>query len=326
MQPPPSETPAPAEAVGTFVFRPEQPPVIAFDDGVRIATLNTEFMFDGEGDEGQASFPHKGDPVRSRTHRDRIGEIVRMIDADVLMMQEVENERVLNLLIEESLDGMGYSAHFVQGNDRFTGQNVALLSRLPIEATGRTDERAPVGASGDTYGVSKNMYARLILGNTPTTLVGVHFLARPDDPERKEKREAQAEVIRRLVEQEMASGRAVIVLGDFNDFDESTLDIYGSRPITDVLARIKSAGPGAADDLRNVLAEVPRVERFTAFYDRNRDDVVGPNELSALDHLLLSPALYRHVREVVFVQAYDPALYTDHFPIVVNLGLEGSAP
>jgi hypothetical protein len=36
---------------------------------------------------------------------------------------------------------------------------------------------------------------------------------------------------------------------------------------------------------------------------------------------LLSPRLYRHVREVVYVQAHDPTVYPDHFPIVVNLSL-----
>lgn len=305
----------------TFVFEPEPPPTFRYDDGIRLATLNAEFMFDGAGDEGQASFEHQADPAKARAHRDRIGEILRMLDADVVMLQEIEDERAVQLLVDESLADMGYTVHFVQGGDYFTGQDVGLLSRIPVQEIGRTDERANVGATGDTYGVSKNMYARLLLGDVPTTLIGLHFLARPTDASRTPRREAQAEVIRQLVVQEQNAGRAVAVLGDFNDFDGATLDLAGSTPITDVMATIKAAGPGPSDDLRNLMADVPQVERYTAHYDRNDNDEVDPGELSALDHILLSPRLYRHVREVVYVQAYDPTVYTDHFPIVVNLGL-----
>ncbi|HMB92602.1 MAG TPA: endonuclease/exonuclease/phosphatase family protein [Rhodothermales bacterium] len=313
--PPPQEA-APDAA---FHFEPEPPPTYVFNGGVRVATVNTEFMFDGMGDEGQASFPHQGDPEKARAHRDRVGEIVRMIDADVIMMEEVEDGSVMQKLVDESLADAGYTVHFVQGNDRFTGQDVGLLSRVPIEKIGRLDERVNVGASTDTYGVSKNMYARLMLGTVPTTIVGLHFLARPDDPGRKDRREAQAEVIRRFIAKEIDDGRAVIVLGDFNDFDDATLDIGGNQPITDVLARIKSAGSGDEDDLRNVIAEVPQSQRFTSHYDRNDNDVVDVGEFSAIDHILLSPDLYRRVREVFYVHAHDPTVYTDHFPIVVNL-------
>ena len=309
--------------VANFAFAPEPPPVFRAE-GLRLATLNTEFLFDGRGDEGQARFAWQGDPAAARAHRGRIGAILRKLDADVVMLEEVEDQQTVDLLVQESLQGLGYTSYFVQGTDRFTGQDVALLSRLPIEEIGRSDERAPVGATGDDYGVSKHLYARMNLGGQPTTLIGLHFLARPDDPARAPKREAQAEVIRRLVEREQRAGRAVAVLGDFNDFDGDVPDLAGNRPITDVLARIKRAGPGPTDDLRSVLADVPQTQRFTAHYDRNDNGAVDPGteELSALDHILLSPSLYRAVREVHFVHAYDPPQYTDHFPIVVTLGLD----
>ncbi len=306
--------------IGEFVFSPEPPPVYAYD-GFRLATLNTAFMFDGYGDEGQADFPHRGNPARARLHRDRIGEIIRMLDADIIMLAEVENEEVLQMLIRESLKSMNYQAYFIQGTDRFTGQDMAMLSRISIEKINRTDERAPVGTSDDTYGVSKNLYARLYVNNLPVTLIGIHLLARPDDPSRKSRREAQAEVIRRLVQEEAEAGRAVVVMGDFNDFDSRVADLYDNQPITDVLQRIKSGGPDPADDLLNVMARAPRRERYTAFYDRNQDDKVGAGELSAIDHILLSPELYRRVRDVQYVQTYDPAVYTDHFPVVVTLDM-----
>ena len=313
----PSTTNAPPPV---FPFEPEPPPVYA-TEGLRIATLNTEFMFDGLDEEGEATFPHKGDPVKARAHRDRIGHILRMIDADVVMLEEVENARAMEMLLTESLGDMGYTVHFVEGQDSFTGQDVGLLSRLPVAEVGRTDERVTPPGRDRSQGVSKNMYARLQLGDLSVTIIGLHFLARPTDPDRKPRREAQAEVIRQLVEQEIASGQSVVVLGDFNDYDGQSLDLGGNQPITDVLQRIKAAGPTDADDLRNVAAEVPQRERFTAHWDRNRNDTVDEGEFSAIDHILLSPALYRHIREVTYVQAHNPVTDTDHFPIVVTLGL-----
>jgi endonuclease/exonuclease/phosphatase family metal-dependent hydrolase len=114
----------------------------------------------------------------------------------------------------------------------------------------------------------------------------------------------------------------VIVLGDFNDFDPATIDIGGNRPITDVLARIKSAGSGGEDDLHNVMADVPQSQRFTSHYDRNNNEEIDAGEFSAIDHILLSPELYRRVREIFYVHAHDPTVYTDHFPIVVNLDVK----
>lgn len=314
---PSPSTPAAGALPGTAGYAPE--PVRYRSEGVRVVAFNAEFLFDGEGDEGQASFAWKGNPELARAHLNQIGAVIRGLDADVVMLAEVENLNVLEQLVAGPLAGMNYTAHFVQGNDRFTGQDMGLIARIPVEATGRTDERAPLaGNLTETYGVSKNLWARMNLGGVPTTVIGVHFLAIPDNVERKPNREAQAEVIRRLVAAEHAAGRATIVLGDLNDFDDATLDRAGNRPITDVLATIKRAGDGAADDLTNVLAEVAQRDRFSNFYDRNRNEQIDEGELGAIDHLLISPALRRRLREVTFAHPYDPRAVSDHFPIVAT--------
>ena len=314
----PAATP-PTEAPDAAAFAIEDPPVF-HTEGIRIASFNGEFLFDGMDDEGGADFPWKGDPEAARAHQDAVAGVIRMLDADIVVIPETEHLGVLQAMVTGPLAGLGYSAYLVDGTDTFTGQDVGLLSRLPIDAINRTDVRVPVGITDQTYGVSKNFFAHLTLDGVPTTLIGVHFLARPDDVERKPRREAQAEVIRQLVEAEVAAGRAVVVLGDFNDIDDIVLDARQSRPITDVLARIKRAGPEPDDDLVNVLGDVPQARRFTSFYDRNGDDQFDEGEFSAIDHILLSPELYRRVREVHYVHAHDPRLVSDHFPIVVTLG------
>ncbi|WP_412062028.1 endonuclease/exonuclease/phosphatase family protein [Rubrivirga sp. IMCC45206] len=311
--------PAPSTDAGEPAWAVEPAPVWAAD-GLRFATFNGEFLFDGLGDEGEATFDWKGDPAKARAHRDAVGAVVRQLDADVVLIPETENLAALQMLVDESLAGLGYTAVLVDGRDSFTGQDVGLLTRVPVEEAGRDDGRVPVGVSDQLYGVSKNLWARLALPDgTPVTVVGVHFLAQPDNVERRDRREAQAEVIRRRVEAELALGRQVVVLGDFNDFDDAVLDRRGSRPITDVLATVKRAGPSPDDDLVTVLGDVPQAERYTALYDRNRNGTVDPGELSAIDHILLSPALYRRVVDVRYVHSHDPRRVSDHFPVVVTL-------
>lgn len=315
---------APAGAPATPPpFAVEAPPTWDVD-GLRVATFNGEFLFDGAGDEGEATFPWKGDPAAARAHRDAVAAVVRSLDADLVLIPETENLETLQAMADESLADLGYEAVLVDGRDSFTGQDVGLLSRLPVEEAGRTDERVPVGVTDRLYGVSKNLWARVRLPDgTPVTVVGVHFLARPDAADRRDRRNAQAEVIRRLVAAELAAGREVIALGDFNDFDDAVLDRRGSVPISDVMATVKAAGPGPEDNLVNVLGDVAQAERFTSFYDRNANGAFEPGEFSAIDHVLLSPALYRRVLDVRFVHAHDPREVSDHFPIVVTLAEEG---
>ena len=306
-----------APLAGSLRFEPEPPPSYE-TEGTRLATLNAYFLFDGKGGEGGASFPHKGDPGLAQAHRDSIGKLIRMLDADVVMLQEAENRNVLENLARESLGDLGYEVYFVKGRDTFTGQDIGLLSQVPVDTVGRIDARVQVGQSSKTYGVSKNLFARLTLGGRPATLIGLHFLAFPKDDSRKARREAQAAVIARFAAREADAGRAVAVLGDFNDFDGRLPDRAGSRPITDVLQRVKEAGGGPADDLRSVMAKVPQHERFTAHYDANDNSRVDTGELSAIDHILLSSALFRRLREVTYVQAHHPSTPTDHFPIVAT--------
>lgn len=309
-------TPSTPTATGD-VFTVQPPPTFR-TQGVRVAVFNTEFMFDGEDPDGAADFPWKNNVQAAQAHQDRVADVIKMTHADVIVMEEVENMGVLERLVHGPLEGLGYLPYLVPGKDTFTRQNMAILSKIPIQEIGRMDDRAPLGSGNDTYGVSKNIWARLTLAGVPTTLVGIHYLAIPDNAERKPQREAQAEVTRRFVEQELAAGRAVIVGGDFNDFDDQTLDRRGNRPITNVLATVKRAGPGDADDLHNVMADIPQAERFSNFYDRNNNGIINEGELSAIDHLLVSDALRRKITEVTYVHSHDPRLVTDHFPIVVT--------
>ncbi len=271
---------------------------------------NVEFLWDGKApEEGEIDFEWKGSQQKAEAHMADVAAIVKTHDPDVLHLSEVENQRALDTFNEKFLAGSGYRAYFVPGTDTATGQDVALLSRLEIESIARDSRR---GRSGSVRkGVSKHYVATLRAGDLRLGLVGIHLLARPHKQNRIAAREAQADAVRDMALKLTGQGRSVVVWGDFNDFDGLTSDRSDNRPITRVLEWIRDLDPGdASDDLINVMEQLPRQQRYT-------------NGRDAIDHVLVSPDLAQRVVEVRIPHDHDPHAVTNHFPIVVEMRING---
>lgn len=287
-----------------------------------IMTFNAEFMWDGVlPEEGQVEFDHKGKPEAARARMREIAEVIRRTNPDIVNLVEVENLPAVETLRLEFLRGMGYRAYLIEGTDTYTGQDLALLTRLdPLEPLAREDRP---GCSADVEkSVSKNYFAKFSLGELRFALIGLHLLAVPLDEQRRDQRQAQADALHQTALDLSAGGYQLVVLGDFNDFDGRTLDHEDNTPISDVLVRLAAMTEKTNDDLVNAASHLPKSERFTSFYDRNKNGTVdGPQELSSIDHILLSPNLNRMVDAVRIDQQHDPAKVSDHFPVIVSLNL-----
>ncbi len=291
----------------------------------RAVAFNAEWLFDGVND----STNHWGSPARAQAHLQGVADVLRPLDANYISLAEVEDAAMLSKL--DALLGNGYSQIFVQGTDTSTGQDVAALSVLaPLEAPGRTDERAAYPVAGSTlgcgsgsYGVSKNYWADFDLAGTPVTIIGAHLLAYPDRCERSTQREAQATVLANLAREALARGREVIVLGDLNDFDGAALDAAGNRPSSRVLSILKDLDPAAeGDELVNVCATLPQEDRYTDWYDRDGDGVDdGAREHSQIDYILVSRALAERVTYVTIAHTTPAGEVSDHWPIVVDFAI-----
>ena len=295
---------------------------------LRVMTFNTKFMWDGQNpEEGDVAFAWKHSPTLAARHMADLARVIKLADADLVHLVEVENLDAVKLLNDKFLEGLSYKPYFVQGTDTATGQDVALLARVDPER-GKIDRDDGEGRSGAiTKGVSKNYYARFSIRGHQLALIGLHFLSRPTDDERRNPRQAQADLIGRRAEQLASEGREVIVLGDFNDYDGDVPDVVGSRPITNVLWRVKRMNADDPnDDLLNVAALLPQRQRFTAFYDKNDDNRPAPGEHTSIDHILVSPGLGKFVKKAVILQVFNPLQVSDHYPVMVQLELPEVEP
>lgn len=316
---------------------------------LRIATLNAEWLFDGVRD--PSASPWSGDPASAQRHLEDIAQVVDRMEADIVNLVEVEDCSRLEALIQEMLPmgggeagrklmqqspGSPYRGYLRTGRDTATGQNVALLTKVdPSQEVRRTDERAahPIvgsrcGFDGrmDDTGVSKNYYALFddIEGlGFPLAVVGTHLKAFPTDERSCSQREAQAAVLQQLLRQLHDQGYELVLLGDLNDFSDTTPDIAFSQPTSQVLEMLRDFDGDGQDDMVNVAARVDQNSRFTSWFDRNGNgeyDTMS-RERSSIDHVLVSSRVFELVDGVIIDQGYDPTRISDHWPVIVDLAL-----
>lgn len=293
-----------------------------------VMALNCEFMWDGVApEEGAASvtFPWKGNQKLAEAHMKQVANLILRGNPDIVSLEETENLHAVQVLNDKFLAGRGYKAYFVQGTDTFTGQDVALLTRIDPDG-GKIERDNRIGTSGtETSGVSKNYFAKMTVGSAKIALIGLHLLAQPDNVKRMPKRQAQAAVIRDLAVDLTKQGRQVIVLGDFNDWDGApdSRDFKDDKPISTVLATIRGMDPANPNDnLVSAASFMPKESRYSDFWDQNNDNVIqSPQEFSMIDHILLSPALAAEVEDAYIPHDEDPRVVSDHFPVVVRLRL-----
>lgn len=293
-----------------------------------VMTLNTEFMWDGlDPEEGQVNFSRKGSETEAAEHMEDIAEIIKTGNPDIVHLVEVENKQAMDKLNTDYLAGSNYKVYFKKGKDTYTGQDVALLTRIDPDVFDRDDGK---GQSGNvSKGVSKNLYATFTVGQTKIAVIGLHFLSRPNAENRRLPRQAQADLICKRAKKLFDQGYLLIILGDFNDYDGETgsRDHIDSMPVTNVLSMIKRLGTDSTDDdLFNAAQLVPKASRYTAFWDQNENNQIeADRELTSIDHILISNGLVEKVDLVEINHDHDPRKVTDHFPVEVRLRFEGES-
>ena len=295
---------------------------------IRIMQYNTEWLFIDYY--ASSDCPGQGctwkNQSEAETHLSYVAKVIRDLAPDIVNICEIEGCDELNMLIKNT----AYNPYLINGKDTATGQNVGMLTKInPRVNLYRTEEHVsyPIpnskcgytGAPG-TAGVSKHYITEFSLNNMNIAFIGAHLLAFPTDSMRCAEREAQATVLQNVIVSYIKKNYEIIMLGDFNDFDENTLDRNNNIPTSHVLDILKGVNTDIYT-LYNAATLIPQSNRYSDWYDSNGDCKSTLSEFSMIDHILLTPNLMDKVKNVFIYQEYAEycgKYNSDHYPVIVD--------
>jgi exonuclease III len=292
------------------------------------------------------------EPARRR-HLEHVAAVIETLTPDIVVMPEVVSrqgvEAVVNLLHAKGLTD--YRGYHVDGRDKFSGFDVAILSRIePDEVDGRrihifvpsVAKRSAEGGEEwmrrkfshiDDRGVTRNEEAVLqrhavafvTVCGRKIGLLGVHMKSNPTDVGSNAQRMAETAIAREIVRREIvARGYTPIVLGDINDYDpDLPMADPNRRTRTTVLHDLKDYDEtSAGDELVNAAQFIPRVaDRYTSHWDFNENGVADSDDVfTMIDHVLVHEDLVPAIKRVHVCHAIDLDI-SDHFPVVVDFDL-----
>ena len=306
------------------------------------------------------------EPARRR-HLEHIAAVVETLAADVVVMPEVVSRAGVDAVVE-LLHAKGlkeYRGYHVDGRDKFSGFDVAILSRIepdtvngkPIHIFVPTGNKRSSKASGagdsqadgteewmrraysheDGRGTTRNEQAVLqrhavayfTVCGRKIGLLGLHLKSNPSDVASNAQRTAETAIARELVRREIvARGYAPIVLGDINDYDPDVpMADSGRRTRTTVLHDLKDYDDASAgDELVNAAQFIPRVaDRYTSHWDFNENGAADSDDVFTMIDHVL---VYRDLVPAItraFICHAIDLDISDHFPVVVDFDL-GTLP
>lgn len=235
------------------------PQVAGEQETYRLASWNVRNLFDPVDDS------YNDDVLTSEEYSQKLGELAAVIDAleaDILVLQEVENMRCLqdlNRALARPYPQLG----LIEGNDTIRGIDVCFLSRLPVaRVSSHKKHRLPTHPDAPKrYGFSRDCLEVRLQTQPSVTLLVNHFKsARGDAKKSAAKRRVQAAGVVEIAKEVDAPGRALFVVGDLNGPQDS----WALEPLS--------------QNFEDAFAHIPKEERITHRFRKGG---------SALDHILV---------------------------------------
>ena len=290
---------------------------------IKVACWNVENLFDEVADGAAPDAPVESiGRVREKLAKD--AEILRLLDADIVGLVEVENRRVLRMLVQDHLKGAGYDWFCVIEETDSRGIDTGLIARRPFTAM--------------SFAVPG--FSRGILGCRFTAAAGEPFWVLVNHWKSRfgggaDRRMACAEraldVVRREIPRYEGRDVPVLLMGDLND------------EATD--ASVRHLLRGGMEDL---LADLPPEKRWTIpYHDRGARKLLyqGFDHILANGALMSSDVMGVKDAEVVFPRPMkmtrniegreqlwpmddyrDRIGYSDHLPVRVTLVVPDPPP
>jgi exonuclease III len=263
-----------------------------------------------------------------------VSDVINTLNPDIINLCEVEGCDELNMVKNELTTANTYSVYLKKGTDTSTGQNVGLMTRIePLISLYRNEEKSgyPIdgskcgytGAPGNS-GVSKHYITEYSINGYKIVMIGAHLLANPTDPTRCSEREAQASVLQKTIYDYYYMDYEIIMIGDFNDFDNKILDVNSNKPtsmVLDILKGYKGQYAGKYE-LFSIASNISQEERYSDWWDPNEDCMPENNEFSMIDHILVTSRIQKMVKNAFIYHGYREYCEkwnSDHFPVVIDL-------
>ncbi len=263
-------------------------------------------------------------------HVSQVAAVLRELDPDVALLQEVEHDAILAAVVAE-LDASFVFHRVIDANDP-RGIDVGVISKLEpdevishqqdlfakvcyVDADCNGDEHCAPGDGvtlgqcepddpGETtprYRYSRDaLEVRITFNGRRLVFFGVHYKSKDsDDPD---KRLAEAQNTRVLADKITAADPevGVFILGDFNDLPGSP-------------ALVWSVGE-APDEYGNAANAVPAADRWTFNFQGN---------LELVDHQLVSPLVFDMLDTSSVRILHSPAVEaaSDHAPVIATYNI-----
>ncbi len=287
---------------------------------LRLVQYNAEFLY---SDSNIIDCPGKDCDWKTDYAQDKhfaqISKIIKEVNPDILNLCEINTNLILNQ-ITNSLNDDSYNYYFSQSEPKSHHQSVGIITRLKPLNLYRTshEENYPIPESKCNYkeasktNLLKHYISKFYINGMNVIIIGIHLKAFPNLPESCSKREAEALIIQKII-LKYYKNHEIIVIGDFNDFDNEIKDYKNNKANSNVLDIVKgNAGYNPFNyKLYNTTEFIEKDKRYS--YDKTR---------SMIDHILVTEKLTKYIKDVFVYKDGDNdinKLYnSDHYPIVVD--------
>ena len=243
---------------------------------VSIATWNVEWFYDSYTGNNRSDLS-KEQSSPSRDEWDwKLGQVARVIakaNPTILALQEVENREVARQLTKLLADQykLKYRIAYIQGWDNFTEQDVAVIYQGGLVEYSCREQSSEQFRSRNFYNLNKHLFAKFEWGKgndkESLLLLNVHLRAMP---EKHDLRQKQCKLIREWINESVADGENVVVLGDFNT--EQLSDSIAPNSDLAILSGWKTQTK--SDDLFDLHPFVPKASRATHLSGKQFDRIL----------------------------------------------------
>lgn len=229
-----------------------------------------------------------------------IAKVISLADADIVVLQEIENQSVLQDLRRQTT--MPY-AELIPGDDS-RGIDVAFLSNYPIEGL-RHHSIFHAGKKLDTRGISE---ATLSVNGARVVVYGNHW---PSQSNPNSERLSAADLLESLIKNTQAD--FILAAGDFNTLATDSPSPY---------ARLRSLIDVETEGRRQQTQTLPPGTRYKKGWASIDKIFYRPSEsFSPIFHRYLIVADSFLMDETGIPLSFDPQSgqgYSDHLPVVMT--------